>query len=258
MSEEEEKLTGGNVADLVLRIGGTVRKPATVATSAVQALLLHLHSIGFSGAPQGLGVDDRGRQVLEFVPGAMWDRKHQNILAALRRVGVLIRSLHDAIASFTPPMSAEWNALSVPDGHELICHNDLAPWNLVCGADRWAFIDWDNAAPGTRLWDLAWATISFPPIEPDCDLSIAATSINAIADGYRLQPSEYGKLLRLMAERARAGSNLLIEGARTGQQPWAKLYAESHDKYWGPVSDYISRSATTLESMLLSASATSL
>ncbi len=252
---EEEKLIGGNVADLVVRIGSTVRKPATVATPAVQALLAHFHSVGFFGAPQGLGLDERGRQVLEFVPDAMWDRKHQNTLADLRRVGVLIRSLHDATASFIPPEFAEWNALSVPDGHDIICHNDLAPWNLVCGADRWAFIDWDNAAPGTRLWDLAWAAISFPPVEPDCDLSVAATAIHAIVDGYRLQPSEYGKLLRLMAERARAGSDLLLEGARTGQQPWARLYAEGHDRYWGPVSGYISRNVSILEGMLVSLSA---
>jgi aminoglycoside phosphotransferase (APT) family kinase protein len=252
---EEEKLVGGNVADSVVRIGSTVRKPATVATPAVQAFLAHLHSVGFVAAPQGLGFDERGRQVLEFVPGAMWDRKHQNTLADLRRVGVLIRSLHDATASFTPPVFAEWEALSVPDGYDIICHNDLAPWNLVCGADRWAFIDWDNAAPGTRLWDLAWATISFPPVEPDCDLSVAATAIHAIVDGYRLQLSEYGKLLRLMAERARAGSDLLVQGARTGQQPWARLYAEGHDKYWGPVSDYIDRYVSILEGMLVSLSA---
>ena len=255
MLEEEEKLVGGNFADSVVRIGSTVRKPATVATPAVQALLEHLRFVGFVGAPQGLGVDERGRQVLEFLPGAVWDKTHQNTVADLRRVGILIRSLHDATGSFAPPVSAKWDALSIPDGSDIICHNDLAPWNLVCGADRWAFIDWDNAAPGSRLWDLAWATISFPPIEPDCDLYAAATAIHAIVDGYRLQPSEYGKLLRLMAERARVGSDLLIEGARTGRQPWARLYAEGHDRYWGPVADYISRNVLTLEGMLIALAA---
>jgi Ser/Thr protein kinase RdoA (MazF antagonist) len=141
MSEEEKLVVGGNVADLIVRIGSAVRKLATVATPAVQALFANLHSVGFVGVPQGLGFDERGRRVLEFVPGAMWDRKHQNTLADLRRVGVLIRSLHDATDSFTPPVFAEWDALSVPDGYDIICHNDLALWNLVCGADRWAFID---------------------------------------------------------------------------------------------------------------------
>jgi hypothetical protein len=39
--------------------------------------------LALSEPPQGLGFDERGRHVLEFVPGAMWDRKHQNTLAAL-------------------------------------------------------------------------------------------------------------------------------------------------------------------------------
>ena len=255
MSEEEEKLVGGNVADGVVRIGSTVRKPATAATPAVQALLAHLHSVGFAGAPQSLGFDEHGRQVLEFIPGSMWNRDQQKTLADLRKVGALIRELHDATASFSPPALAHWQALSIPDGCEIICHNDLAPWNLLCNADRWAFIDWDNAAPGTRLWDLAWATISFPPVEPGCDLSIAATAIHEIVDGYRLQPFDYCKLPRLMVARARAASDLLMEGAWTGQQPWARLYAEGHDRYWGPVAGYISCNVSLLQGMLASLSA---
>lgn len=251
MRPDEEKLVGGNIAHAVVRVGSTVRKPATAATSTVQALLTHLHFVGFAGAPLGLGIDELGRQVFEFVPGATWDRTYQHALVDLRRVGALIRSLHDATASFVPPESAEWNRLSVPDGQDTLCHNDLAPWNLVCGPDRWAFIDWDNAAPGTRLWDLAWAAISFPPVEPDCDLSEAAAAIHAIVEGYRLQPSEYGKLLGLMVARAQASSELLTEGAQTGRQPWATLYAQGHDNYWGPVAAYINRSASSLENMLV-------
>ena len=53
-------------------------------------------------------------------------------LDELRRVGRLIRELRDAMESFQPPSDASWQEL-VPDpaGGDLICHNDLAPWNLV-------------------------------------------------------------------------------------------------------------------------------
>ena len=252
MPDEEERLVGGNVTDQVVRIGSTVRKPATLATPSVLALLTHLHHESFAGAPQAFGFDERGRQVLEFVPGRMWDRTQRHSQADLKRVGTLIRAFHDSVASFVPPVSSVWNGLSAPDGQDILCHNDLAPWNLVCGPDRWAFIDWDNAAPGTRLWDLAWATISFPPIEPACDLHTAAISIHAIVDGYRLEPSSYGLLLSLMAKRARAACDVLVQGAKDGQQPWAKLYDEGHHRYWGPVSEYIDHSALTLEYMLKS------
>ncbi len=249
---EEEKLIGGNVAASVVRLGATVRKPATAATPAVQALLAHLHAVGCKAAPRSFGLDERGRQVLEFIPGAMWDRKQNDTLADLRRVGVLIRTLHDSSASFTPPALAVWEPLSSPEGNAMICHNDLAPWNLVCGADRWVFIDWDNAGPGTRLWDLAWATLSFPPLEPGCDLLAAARAVVALVQGYGLEPSGYGELIRLMVVRARACASLLADGAQRGEQPWVRLYAEGHAGYWGPVSDYISRHGATLEAMMMS------
>ena len=51
-----------------------------------------------------------------------------------------------------------------PEGSGIIAHHDLAPWNLVIGPARWAFIDWDTAAPGSRLWDLAYALHGFVPL----------------------------------------------------------------------------------------------
>ena len=76
------------------------------------------------------------------------------------------------------------------------------------------FIDWDNAAPGTRLWDLAWSAISFPPVEVDCDLALVGKAIRAIGNGYGLPISEYHPLIELMVERAQAASNHLLDGVR--------------------------------------------
>jgi hypothetical protein len=250
MFESEEKLIGGNVAAFVVRVGQTVRKPTTEATPSIQALLHHLENVGFDGAPRALGIDEHCRQVIEFVPGVMWDTTKTPGPERLISVGALIRKFHDAAASFVPPEAAQWDRLTVPDGTEIICHNDLAPWNLICGEERFTFIDWDNAAPGTRLWDLAWAAISFPPVVPGCDLLGAAQSIRSLCDGYGLPSSEYALLVALMSRRARAASNLLVEAAHTGQQPWARLFAENGDHYWGPVSDYIQSSETILVDLL--------
>ena len=249
MSDPEEQLHGGNVAASVVRIGTTVRKPATRATPAVEALLAYLHSAGFSGAPQSLGRDNAGRQVLEFVPGTVWNTA-QSTAADLRRLGSFIRALHDALSSFRAPGAAAWDALTPADGDDLICHNDLAPWNLICSEERWVFIDWDNAAPGTCLWDLAWAAITFPPVEPGCDLQTAALRIRALGEGYGVQRLSYRRLLQLMVVRSRAASDLLTQGARTNQQPWASLYAAGHNRYWGPVSAYIECNLPLLEELV--------
>ena len=54
-SSVEHVLEGGNVAEAVVRVGSTVRKPTTVSTAAVEALLDHFAEVGFSGAPLSLG-----------------------------------------------------------------------------------------------------------------------------------------------------------------------------------------------------------
>ena len=151
----EEVLYGGNVASAVVRIGATVRKPVTPATPAVEALLEHLAAEGFQAAPRTLGRDELGRQVLEYIPGVLADTVPPLSEEDLGHLGQLVRRLHDTLQTFVPPANAEWNVAIPPDREELICHNDLAPWNLVRDGDRWVFIDWDGAprlpAVGPRL-----------------------------------------------------------------------------------------------------------
>jgi thiamine kinase-like enzyme len=107
--------------------------------------------------------------VLEYVPGPMAQDLAPLDDAGLHRVGELIRKLHDAIEDFEPPSGARWQVVIAPDRRDLVCHHDLAPWNLVLGADRWVFIDWDGAAPGSRLWDLAYAITGFVPLHSHGD-----------------------------------------------------------------------------------------
>jgi len=126
-SPAEQVLAGGNVAGEVVRVGATVRKPATQATPAVEALLAHLEAAGFDGAPRTLGRDDRGRHVTEFIPGPLAMNEPPLGPAGLRRVGRLVRDLHDACAGFAAPPGARWDVAIPPDRNDLICHHDLAP-----------------------------------------------------------------------------------------------------------------------------------
>jgi len=239
MVRVEQELTGGNVAGRVVRIGDTVRKPATVATPAVTALLRHLTAAGFPGAPRTHGLDEQGRQVLEYIPGRLADVPMTDI--ELRRVGALIRAFHDAAADFVPPAGAQWDVVIPPDRVELVCHHDLAPWNLVIDGDRWVFIDWDGAGPGSRLWDLAYAVHGFVPMRAGGDPGEDGPRLRAIADGYGLDDQQRHELPELIGAHTRAMYDLLRAGARTGRQPWARLYAEGHADHWGAAADHIER-----------------
>src|ERR1035437_3341457 len=97
----EHVLEGGNVAETVVRVGSTVRKPATVSTAAVEALLDHFADVGFSGAPRSLGRDELGRHVLEYVPGEIAYSLPPLTASELRRVG--------GVFSLAPP-AAHWRA----------------------------------------------------------------------------------------------------------------------------------------------------
>ena len=165
-SSVEHVLEGGNVAEAVVRVGLTVRKPATASTAAVEALLDHFVNVGFSGAPRSLGRDELGRHVLEYVPGKMAYALPPLTASELHRLGAFVQELHDAAESFKPPPMPHWKVVIAPDREDLICHHDLAPWNLVRDGDRWVFIDWDGAGPGSRLWDLAYTCLLYTSPSP--------------------------------------------------------------------------------------------
>ncbi len=239
--DHEEALTGGNVADEVLRVGHTVRKPATTATPAVAALLHHLTAAGFEGSPRHLGLDDAGRQVLEYIPGVLADQLPPLDLAELHRLGRMIRRLHDAAKSFQPPADAQWQVVIPPDRDELVCHHDLAPWNLGRDGDRWVFIDWDGAGPGSRLWDLAYAAHGFVGLHEGGAPAVDGARLRALVDGYGLDGEQRRELPALITAHIRGMHELLRQGHATDTQPWARLWSEGHGDHWGPAADYAGR-----------------
>lgn len=213
--DEELPLSGGNVSEGVVRIGDTVRRPAGPWTPAVHALLRHLQEAGFPAAPRPLGIDDQGREVLTFVPGdVLWPDPFAWLEPAQRlaRVARLIRSFHDAVQGFTPPPDAEWQILVPVEGADIIAHQDLAPWNLVVSdKDEWVFIDWDTAAPGSRLWDLAYAMHGFIPLSarPEWQRTDVADRLRIFADAYGLDEAERRDLVPMLGRRTRAMHDFL-------------------------------------------------
>ena len=124
-----------------------------------------------------------------------------NHLAGAHRIGVLIRDFHDASGEFIPAAEARWNVVITPGAENLVIHHDLAPWNLVLGGERWVFIDWDNAGPGSPLWDLAYAAHGFIPLAPGTDVTSAIQRLAALADGYDLDEDGRSNLVEMIAPR---------------------------------------------------------
>jgi Phosphotransferase enzyme family len=252
----EIPLRGGNMSSGVVRVGDTVRRPAGPWTPAVHALLGHLHAAGFRGAPRPLGLDERGREVLSFIPGVVAWPDNVRLLDPddqLRAVVRLIRAFHDAVEGFHPPRDAVWQQLIPAEGTGIIAHHDLAPWNLVIGTDQWAFIDWDTAAPGSRLWDLAYAIHGFVPLSanPRYRRGDYVGRLRLVADEYGLTQADRELLVPMLARRTRAMHDFLARQAAAGAEPWARLWREGHGAAWQADTEYIAQREETWRRTLL-------
>ncbi len=181
---EEQALPGGFVTEVV-RVGDTVRRTPPPDPSFVHELLALFERRGWPGAPRFLGHDEQGREVLTFLPGhAAWAPEQPAAVtspASLARVAELVREFHDLTAG--TPLAA---------GQEVVCHNDLAPKNTVyrdagAGLVPVAFIDWDIAAPGARIHDVAHVCWQYLDLGPGItDVAAAGRGLRLICDAYGL------------------------------------------------------------------------
>ena len=172
MHDEGVPLPGGHTAPVVRR-GGDVLRVAGPWTPNVHALMNGLRAAGVAVVPEPRGVDEQGREVVEYVAGDcpvyplpewVWSDD------ALRQVARAVRAVHDATATLDLPHYG-WRFEPV-EPVEVVCHGDVAPYNTVwrCGT-LVALIDWDCAVPAPRAWDLGYAAYRFvsltPPGHPD-------------------------------------------------------------------------------------------
>ena len=103
--------------------------------------------------------------MLTWVDGEQFSWYADDDLAAS---GDLVRELHDATAGFAAPAGALWQRMvGAPADGPVICHNDLSPDNAIRTPSGLVLVDWDLAAPGTRVWDVAWAAYRWVPLYDD-------------------------------------------------------------------------------------------
>lgn len=186
----EVALAGGRMTRGVVRVGETVRRPASSFGSLV---LVHLEQQGFAGAPRWLGRDEVGRDVLSYLPGWVPDKLRVWSDEQVRAAGALVRGLHEAT-----------RGSRLAGSQAVVCHHDLGPNNAVFRDGLpVALIDFDLAGPGSPLEDLGymawlWCVSSkqgAPPVEAQ------GGQVRVLADGYGLSAVERGLLVDAMLER---------------------------------------------------------
>ena len=186
-------LTGGNM-NAVVRRGDAVHRSTGPWTPTIHRLLEHLADRGIGCLPRPLGFDEQGREILTYLPGTVpsyplpaWVWTDQ----ILRETGSLLARIHQASAAFDQT-DAVWQ-LAPHEPAEVVCLNDVAPYNMVFDDDRQlvGLIDLDTASPGPRVWDLAYLAYRLVPLSCAEDTGIEPISLeerlrrlDLLADAY--------------------------------------------------------------------------
>lgn len=206
----EQPLHGGIAnAGKVVRVGPHVLRPSSAHTDSIHTFLRAVRHAGFEGASLPVGVDDDGRERLVFVEGDVpiapypaWCQSD----AALASVAVLLRGLHDAARGFDLRGLTWDGALADPAGGTIICHNDVDPSNVVFRDGlAAALLDFEFAAPGRPVYDLAHLARLWVPVEDDFDQARLGwrpadrpTRLRLVADAYGLDGADRAALLTAM------------------------------------------------------------
>ncbi|MET7666050.1 aminoglycoside phosphotransferase family protein [Streptomyces sp. NPDC005356] len=230
----EDGSTDRGSVTTVRRIGATIRRPTGAWTPAVHALLRHLEAVGFSRAPRVLGTDGTD-EVLSLLVGEPSFTPWPEALRSSRGVAELgrwLREYHDAVRTFRPPADVHWQGQEEAwQPGMVIRHGDLGPWNAIWdGGQLVGFIDWDFAAPGHAIDDLAqlaWYAVPLRPVEQQRRASVTGSGtlrgrLHALCTACGEQHVAVIEALDALQSREAARIERL---GRRGIEPWATFLA---------------------------------
>jgi hypothetical protein len=233
---DELLLPGGLTnAGRVTRVGDTVRRPRHPSSAATWALLDHLERVGFDGAPRFLGVDDRGREMLTYLPGVAAIEPVEDWAwadAALISVAELLRRFHDAAASFDPAGHAWPDFVPAPFRAGLVCHNDPNLDNVIfSGGVAVGLIDFDLAGPGSAVWDVTCAARLWAPLRDERDVPevVRGRSLERLrlfVDAYGLPRRERLRIVEAAVHTHDRCYRVVRAAVEGGHEPFARMWRE--------------------------------
>lgn len=196
--EYEIQLSGGRITQGVVRIGDHVHRPQCERAEFVHRVLNHLSEKNLSLAPCFFGIDEKNREILSFMPGEVPENLGEYSAEQCAAAARIIRTLHDALRDFP----------GCPAGMT-VCHNDLSPCNFTFFDDNpAAVIDWDAAAFGNPMDDLAYAAWMWLDIGNDeNDPAKVRAGILSMLNAYGAA-DRAGFYDRILNQMARVGSGI--------------------------------------------------
>ena len=237
----DEVLAGGVAnAGRVVRSGNEVHRPANAHSAAIHRFLSALADAGFDGASVPLGIE-AGRERLVFVPGDVpvppyptWAQRD----TALGSIARLLRRFHDASRGFDASASTWSTEMQDPAGANatgaVMCHNDVCLENVVFRAgNAVALLDFDFAAPGRPIYDLAQMARMCIPIDDDTNAARLgwervdrAGRLRLVADEYGLDAPARRELLEVLSASIARGGEFVRRRVEAGDPNFVRMWDE--------------------------------
>jgi hypothetical protein len=234
----DEPLLGGVAnAGKVVRKGDSVLRPSNPNSEAVHAFLRGLRSAGFEGASLPVEIRADGRERLHFIEGDVavppfpaWAQTDR----ALSSIAALMKSFHEA-SSRLPVFPARWSdELADPCGGTMICHNDVCVENVVFrDGEAVALLDFDFAAPGRPLFDLAAMARMCVPIDDNVSASRLGfedldrpARLRLVADTYGLDGEGRRTLVELLDRPMESGGSFVQRRVAAGDPNFIRMLDE--------------------------------
>ncbi|MGA9760882.1 MAG: phosphotransferase [Gaiellaceae bacterium] len=238
----DEQVYHGGINE-VIRRGDRLYRPERPWSRSVLRLLEHVRRAGFEGAPEPFGLEV-GYEVLGWIAGDVEEPSGLDLdTSALRATARLLRRYHDATTGFDPD-GLVWQ-FPADQPVEVVLHGDAAPYNCVFrGGLPVAWIDFDTARPGPRLYDVAYGAYRFCLIrEPFGRLDDRdAERVREFADAYGLRSDEKARLPETMVARLRWLAALIRERAAAGDPAFSAHLADGHVELYTGHADLIEQS----------------
>ena len=187
-----------------------------------------------SRVPRPLPAQEDGRERLSFVPGDVpippyppWAQTDE----ALASLATLMRQFHNAAGAVMA--QGVWSSeLADPQGGPIICHNDVCLENVVFrNGSAIAFLDWDFAAPGRPVYDLAQMARMCVPVDDDVSASrlgwVKANTparLRLVSDAYGLGGEARRELLSVMDDSMRSGGLFVLQRVEAGDPNFIRMW----------------------------------
>jgi hypothetical protein len=221
-----------------MRIGGFVLRPASPYVASIHGFMRSLRRCGFDGVSMPVGIDPDGRERLEFIDGDVpappypeWTQSDR----ALMSVASLLSRFHDASASFDLTGTTWSGELADPtDSTGIVCHNDVCLENVVFrDGEAVALLDFDFAAPGRPVYDLARLALMCVPVDDDVSAARLGwrpadkiARLDLVAEAYGVDLAGRACLLEILSDRIAHGGEFVRRQVEAGNQNFTQMWIE--------------------------------